>query len=162
MRDRVSRSGSRVIEWCVLAALLLIVMGVFQRQMRAVQGRGELAAIQSTLGALRTAFVLEHIRQTVAGHAQSVAAPQRNPFLLLESVPPNYAGEHAVLQLESTAPGSWVFDPVCSCIGYVLLYPQWLETPPDLTTLWFSVLGRTGPLTINAVGAYVWQGQVVN
>jgi hypothetical protein len=152
----------RLVEWGVVAVLLVVVLGLFGRQMRDVQGRAELAAVQTTLGALRTALVLEHIRQTVSGNAQNVAVPQRNPFLLLDSIPPNYAGERAVLKAETTAPGSWMFDPVCSCIGYVLLYPEWLDSPRDLPALWFSVLGRTAPLSIQASGAYVWQGQVVN
>jgi len=151
-----------MVEWGILLVLLLVLVGVFGRQIRMVQGQAELAAVQTTLGALRTAFVLEHIKQTVAGHAKTVAAPQRNPFLLLESVPPNYVGERAVLQLESTAQGSWVFDPVCSCVGYVLRYPQWLDSPADLPALWFSVAGSSAPLSISAMQTYMWQGQVVN
>jgi hypothetical protein len=127
-----------------------------------VQGQAELAALQSTLGALRTALVLEHIRHTVSGDAQSVAAPQRNPFLLLDTVPPNYLGERAVLKTESAAPGSWVFDPVCSCVGYVLRYPALLDSPADLPALWFSVTGSAAPFSISANETYVWQGQVVN
>jgi hypothetical protein len=151
-----------MVEWGILAVLIFTLVGTFGRQLRVVQGQTELAALQYTLGALRTALVLEHLRHTVAGDTKSVATPQRNPFLLLDTVPANYAGERAVLQLESTAPGSWVFDPVCSCVGYVLRYPQWLDSPADLPALWFSVAGSTAPLSIRAADTYVWQGQVIN
>ena len=156
------RDNARLVEWGILGVLILALLGIFGRQVRVVQGQTELAALQSTLGALRTALVLEHLRHTVAGDAKSVAAPQRNPFLLLSTVPPNYAGERAVLKTESTAPGSWVFDPVCSCVGYVLRYPALLDSPADLPALWFSVKGSNAPFSISANETYVWQGQVVN
>jgi hypothetical protein len=156
------RWGGRMVEWGILALVILVFAGVFGQQLREVQARAELAVIQSTLGALRTALVVEHIKHTVAGNTKSVAVPQRNPFLLLDTVPVNYAGEHAVLQSEAVTPGSWVFDPACSCVGYVLLHPQWLESPPNLPALWFSVAGSSAPLSIHATQTYRWQGQVVN
>lgn len=151
-----------MVEWSILAVLVLVIAGVFGHQVRVVRGQGELAAVQSTLGALRTAFVIDHLQQAVRSSAPRVAEQQRNPFLLLKDVPPNYAGEFAVLKMEAVAPGSWVFDPDCGCIGYLLLYPQWLESPPDTRAVWFRISTPPGALLIAPMNAYIWQGQPLN
>lgn len=151
-----------MLEWGIVAVTVLVIAGVFGRQVRVVQGQGELAAVQSTLGALRTAFVIDHLQQMVGAPKLRVAVPQRNPFLLLKNVPANYAGESAVQKLDGVAPGSWVFDPDCGCIGYLLLYPQWLESPPDTAAVWFRVGAPPEALQITPLKAYVWQGQSLN
>lgn len=154
--------GRRVVEWGILVILVLVLMGVFVRQVRVVQGQAELAAVKSTLGALRTTLVISYLEQSVGPRPTRVAALQRNPFLLLKNPPANYAGEFGALQTEQVPPGNWVFDPDCSCIGYLPLYPQWLESPPQAQAAWFRVGGTQGPLQITAMDAYIWQGQVLN
>jgi hypothetical protein len=151
-----------MVEWGILVVLVLVLAGVFGRQVRVVQGQAELAAVQSTLGALRTAFVIEHLQQTVKSTQPGVAALQRNPFLLLKEPPVNYAGEFSVLKMDAVVPRSWVFDPDCECIGYLLLHPQWLESPPDTAVVWFRISAPPGPLSITPLHTYIWQGQVVN
>jgi hypothetical protein len=152
----------RMVEWGILVVLVLVLLGAFERQLRVVQGQAELAAVQSTLGALRTAFVLEHLQQAVAAHAPSVAVPQRNPFLLLKSLPANYAGQFGMRNAYAAASGSWVFDPDCVCIGYLPLYPQWLQSPPDTSTMWWRASAPPGPMFLTPLHPYVWQGQSLN
>ena len=152
-----------MVEWGILLVLVLVVAGVLGRQARVVQGQAERAAVISTLAALRTALVLDHLQKVVGSSDPVGVAPvQRNPFVLLGSVPPNYAGEFGALQLEQVPSGSWVFDRECSCVGYLPLDPQWLESPPNTQTTWFAVQGTAAPLQITARENYVWQGQVVN
>lgn len=151
-----------MVEWGILVVLVVVLVGVLGRQLRVVQGQAERASVQSTLGALRTAFVIDHLQQTVNTPKSGVAVLQRNPFKLLKAVPANYAGEFAVLKMDAVAPGSWVFDPVCGCIGYLLLYPQWLESPPDTTAVWFRIGAPPETLQITPLQAYVWQGQLLN
>jgi len=157
--------SGRVLEWGIVVVVLLTLMGAFERHVRVVQSQGEFAAVKSTLGALRTALVLDFLQQTVHTARPNVVAQQRNPFLLLKEVPANYAGEFAALHLETVAPGSWVFDPDCSCIGYLPMYSQGLESPtntPVTPVSWFKVGAAAGPLQITAMDAYVWQGQLLN
>lgn len=151
-----------MVEWGVLVVLVVVLVGLFGRQLRVVQGQGELAAVQSTLGTLRTAFVIDHLQQMVGVPKPHVTGQQRNPFLLLKNVPANYAGESAVLKLDTVAPGSWVFDPDCGCIGYLLLYPQWLESPPDTAAVWFRIDAPPNALQITPFKAYLWHGQSLN
>lgn len=151
-----------MVEWSILLLVVLVLMGVFGRQVRVVQGQGELAAIKSTLAALRMALVIDHLQQSVQTPGAGVAAQQRNPFLLLKGLPANYAGEVGLQQIDAVAPGSWVFDADCGCIGYRPLYPQWLESPVNTQAVWFKVGAASGPAQITAMQVFVWQGQVVD
>lgn len=142
--------------------VLGILIWAFGHQVRVVQGQGERAAVQSTLGALRTALVIDHLQHRITPAGNGGAAQQRNPFLLLRSIPTNYAGSVARADVESVLPGSWVFDPDCVCIGYRLLYPQWLENPADTRAVWFRIEAEAGPLQISPMARYVWQGAAIN
>jgi hypothetical protein len=148
-----------VVEWGLTVLVILVMTGVFGRQFRTVQGQGELAALKTTLGALRTALVIDHLKNTVDG--QTRAPVQRNPFLLLDHVPSNYFGTLASLKGQPLPPGNWVFDGYCNCIGYEPLYPQSLENPGDAPTVWFRISAPPGPLQITPVQEYMWQGEVV-
>ena len=72
----------RIVEWSLLAAVIVLLVLLFARQVRVIQGQGELAAVKSTLGALRTALVLDHLRQNVQSGKAPVGFTQRNPFEL--------------------------------------------------------------------------------
>ncbi len=154
----LSRRGA---EWSILLAVVLVLIGVFGREFRFVQGQGELAAIKTTLGALRTALVIDHLHATTAGH-QAVAQPQRNPFLVLDHAPTNYAGVLGAVKADAIPPGNWVFDAFCNCIGYEPLYSHALEEAGDAPMLWFRVSAPPGPLQISPLQIYKWQGQTVN
>ncbi|PJC16261.1 MAG: hypothetical protein CO066_02805, partial [Comamonadaceae bacterium CG_4_9_14_0_8_um_filter_60_18] len=56
----------RPVEWLAMALLLLVLIGTFVHYSRFVQSQAEVAAIKSTVGALRTALVVEHLRRQVA------------------------------------------------------------------------------------------------
>jgi hypothetical protein len=133
-----------------------------QQQSHALQAQAELAAVQSTLGALRTSLVIEHLQKAVHTDQGVVAGLQQNPFLVLRSLPANYAGEVARADIAGMSAGSWVFDRECVCIGYLPLNPGSLEPSTDPAVLWYRVGGAPGPLQITAEQAYLWQGQAVN
>lgn len=155
-------------EWTLLGLVIGLLVSAFGYHVRAVQVQGERAAVQYMLGNLRTALVLHTVAAQVGNTPAATAPPARgarpaalNPFLLLEKMPANFAGEHAVLQAHSMVPGTWVFDGECGCIGYRMLYPDGLDIPPDAGAIWFRVEGLAGPLHIKALLPYVWQGLVV-
>lgn len=146
--------------------LLLIVLGaVLAHQMRALRGQAELAHIKSTLGTLRTALVVVHLESNVAStrpQGGAVVQAQRNPFAALQQPPPSYAGLAGPEALVALPGGSWVFDPVCSCIGYRPSEPAWLQAPTGAVSMWFRVHASGGPLQISAQQSYVWMGQPVD
>jgi hypothetical protein len=141
--------------------------GQGQNNLRSVQGQVEKAAIKTNLGGLRMAFVIDHLAlQTAsiqpASEGASPASGQRNPFLLLQRMPANYAGEMPASETAALPRGSWVFDPACPCIGYRPLYPEWLSSPKGEQMLWFNVTGASPPYQLAPRMVYVWKGEVLN
>ena len=152
----------RMIEWSLVAALIVVLALVFMHKVRMLQAQAELAAVKSTLGALRTALVLDHLQHRVKENGASVAPLQRNPFYLLQRRPPNYLGELSRAQAETAPDGSWVFDPACICIGYRPLYADWFDSPSGELLAWYQLSGDAGPWQLTAKEAYMWQGQGMN
>lgn len=151
----------RALEWGVLFVVLAGVVGFFAQQTRVLHGQAELAAIQSTLGSLRTALVLDHLQRAAKGNAADVATLQRNPFKLVRSEGSNYAGEFDRSHIVDANPGSWVFDKDCVCVGYRPMHPEWAEPTDTPVSLWFKVSEPPGPLQLTAQESYLWQGQKV-
>ena len=155
-------SWSRLAEWSFVAGTIVVLALVFVRQVRVVQGQGELAAVKSTLGALRTALVIDHLHKSVSLGTGLVASAQRNPFELLQRRPVNYLGEMTRDGAEMAPAGSWVFDAVCACVGYRPIYVQWFDSPSGDVMAWYQVSGAPGPFQLTAKEAYIWQDQLMN
>jgi hypothetical protein len=154
----VGRNSRRLVEWGLTLLVILLVCAYFVREFRYVQGQGELAAVKTTLGALRTALLLDHLKGVIDGTTQTKPV-QANPFLLLAPVPANYAGVLSDANRPSLQPGTWVFDAYCSCLGYAPRYAYALTTPTDTAGVWFRVSKPPGPLQITAMQSYRWQEQ---
>lgn len=160
----------RIAEWSLLTLVLVVLLSVFGHQVRAVQVQAERAAVQSTVGALRTALVLRHVTAQLAGNAV-VAQPMAptepntaqvsNPFLLLKALPGNFAGSFAMEHADAMPLGAWAFDADCGCVGYRLLYPDALEQPEGAQAVWFRIDNSSVVLQMVPVARYVWQGQVL-
>ena len=155
---QVSFWSLRMTEWLILALLVLAVGFWFARQAYVVKGQAELAAVRTTLGALRTAFILEHLRQAVQDPVKGVAPSQRNPFDLVQTRPPNYRGAIQPLQLLDVPAGQWFFETEGECIGYRPFHPEWLDSPNSDTVAWYRVSQPPGPLQLNPLEPYRWQG----
>ena len=157
--------NARLTEWGVMAGLVLVLGIVLAYQVRELRGQAELAQIKGTLGALRTALVVAHLKSSAAGtrpQGGAVVQAQRNPFAILQRSPPNYAGLAGPEALAALPGGSWVFDAVCSCIGYRPTESVWLQSPVGAMSMWFRVGSTEGPLQITAHQPYVWMGQPVD
>lgn len=155
-------SWSRLLEWSVLGGVVFVLGLVLARQVRSVQAQAELAAIQSTLGALRTAFVIDYSHKQMETGAASLAPAQRNPFELLAQYPVNYRGVMPATEAANAAVAGWVFDPKCVCVGYRPLEAEWLASPSGDMMAWYQVSSVPGPLQLTAKEAYVWQGKGIN
>jgi len=152
----------RMIEWSLVAALIVVLALVFMHKVRVLQGQAELSNVKTTLGALRTALVLDHLQHSVSSRGTDLALLQRNPFELLQRRPTNYLGELSRAQAAAAPDGSWMFDPVCVCVGYRPLYAEWLVSPSGEPLAWYQLSGDAGPWQLTAKEAYIWQGQVMN
>lgn len=148
------------------ASVVVTAVNYGQRDLSEVEGQVEGAAIQTNLGGLRTAFAIDFLVRQVeekrsGGAVNTMAPAQRNPFLLLHRVPANYAGEMRAQATGALPPGNWVFDPVCSCIGYKPLYPRWLKGASGEPMLWFQVSQGEPPFLLTPREPYVWKDMVV-
>jgi hypothetical protein len=152
----------RLVEWSLVAMLIMVLILAFLHQARAVQRQAELSAVRTTLGALRTAFVIQHLQLASATSGQSVVVAQRNPFELLERRPVNYFGEIRSLDTTMVPPGNWVFDAVCGCVGYMPADAEAFDSPGGELMAWYRVEANSGPLQLTAKEVYLWQGQVMN
>lgn len=157
------RMQGRLLEWGVMLCVVLLALGVFGYQSRQLQVQAERAMVLSTLGSLRTSLVLEHVRRAVQGaDGGTAAAVKRNPFQVLPYPPANYAGEKSMSHIVEVPEGSWIFDPVCPCIGYRVQHGQGLEPAREPLALWFRVSEPSGMLELQAAEPYRWQGQPVH
>ena len=147
-----------MVEWGILAVLVMVFLGVFGHYARRIQGQSERAAVLSTLGALRTALVIDHVQRAAKHASTEPSRTPSNPFLVLNTAPVNYAGEMSVVQSLAAPPGRWVYDPQCVCIGYLPMDSDWHSTMPDASILWFKVTEGQGPRELIAMAPYTWQG----
>lgn len=152
----------RIVEWSIVAAVLIALIWALEHQVRVVQGQGERAAIRATLTSLRAGLVIDQLMLQARPRAAPDAPRPQNPFALMQSIPPNFAGELAMRNVNSAPPGSWVFDPECVCVGYRLLYPQWLEPAQAADAIWFRIRSENGQVRLSALTDYLWLGQRLN
>jgi hypothetical protein len=143
-------------EWCTVALVLVALMWAFERQVRVVQGQGEKAMVWSTITALRSALTIDLLTRHVRPAQQG--PNEKNPFHLLQYMPGTFVGERAQREALSLTPGSWVYDPECECVGYRLLYPQWLEPAQAADTIWFRVQVVDGAVRVAPLTHYLWFG----
>ena len=153
--------SGRTLEWAILVAVLLLLIGSYGRQSIALQEQAEVATVQLTLGALRTSLVVDHLQKQAHGNGGDDVLVQRNPFKVLDTPPTSYAGEVSMADITSVAPGSWVFDQECICIGYRPQNHFWADSDAEPVALWFRVSEPPGPLQLTAMETYLWHGQTV-
>ncbi len=146
----------RLSEWSVVALVLVALMWAFEHEARAVQGQGEKMMVWSTVSALRAALTIDMLTRQVRPAQQG--AKEKNPFRLLQTLPANFAGEMAVRDVFSLPSGSWAYDPDCPCVGYHLLYPQWLEPAQHGDTVWFRIDIQDGAVRLVPLSHYLWFG----
>jgi hypothetical protein len=154
--------NARVMEWAVVAVLIGALVLTFLHQARVLQRQAEFAGIRATLGALRTALVVQHLQAQMPGQSQSVATMQRNPFELLDRRPSNYRGVIQAKDLAMLPTGGWVFEPACGCVGYLPLDGAEFDTASGGNVAWFVVNTAALPYQLQPKETYVWQGQVLD
>ena len=151
-----------MVEWGILAVGVLVLGGAWAQHGVDIRGQGERAAVLSTLGAMRTSLVIDHLQRASQSAAAGKTTASANPFLTLQYLPPNYRGEMAVLQALEAPPGSWMFDPQSLSIGYMPQDPQWFDANTGTRILWFRTDLSPGPRALIPLAPYVWRGVLVN
>lgn len=150
----------RLLEWALVAAVLVALIWAFERQVGVVQGQAERLTVQLTLKALRDTLTLEQLLKAARPPVASTQPKTVNPFALLQGVP-NFAGNATMENIGTVAPGNWAFDPDCGCIGYRLRYPHGLEPTQEADAIWFRVEAVNGVFRLSPKGNYRWYEQVL-
>jgi hypothetical protein len=152
----------RTVEWSLMVALIVIVGTVFFDKANQVRGQAEAAAIQSVLGTLRVALVVDQVKAQSDSGTGRAPVRQRNPFALLPTPPANYFGEtpaNATAAHLPGPPGSWTFSAACDCIAYVPLNDQWFSSASGDTVAYFQIKDQgDGPLQLVKRETYYWRG----
>ena len=151
-----------MVEWGILAVVLLVLAGALAHHVIDIRGQGERAAVLSTLGAIRTSLVIDHLQRASKGAAAGKEITSANPFLTLQYLPPNYRGEMAVPKALELPPGSWMYDPQNLSIGYMPQDSQWYDANSGTRILWFRTDFGPGPRVLIPLAPYVWRGILVN
>jgi hypothetical protein len=152
----------RVIEWGIVTLVLFALIWVLGREARVVQGQGERVAVKATLASLKAALAIDQLTAQMRAQKGTSTEKPKNPFTLMQGATPNYAGELTLRNIDSVPPGSWVFDPECGCVGYRLLYPQWLEPEQEADAIWFRVGATLADPRLKQQAQYRWFGQSMN
>ena len=161
-RQRSSFWHSRPFEWGVVVVVLAAIGGVFTWEYQQTEGQAEYASIQSTLGNMRTALLLDFLQRAASARPLAARGPEQNPFPLLTPSADNYAGEVTMAEQSDVEPGNWMFDGQCVCVGYRPRHPQWLLPAKDPAVLWFRLTNTSGPIQVTAMHHYRWQGQPIS
>jgi hypothetical protein len=154
--------NQRLVEWSLVVLLVGALVLAFLHQVRVVQRQAEFANIRTTLGALRSVFVMQHLRAQLSGQNSSVTLRQPNPFELLDRRPGNYRGVIRAKDLPLLPSGGWVFEPVCGCVAYLPLDAAEFESTSGEAVAWFVVNTSAEPYQLTPKEAYVWQGQLLD
>ena len=156
--SRPSFWASRPFEWAVVVAVVLAAVTAVNHQYQELQGQAEYAAIQSVLGSMRTAMVLQYLQDAADKKTPSnaAAAVVSNPITLLQPLPV-YAGIVRMGDQAQVQPGNWMFDADCGCIGYRPLNPDWLAPYQDFPSLWFKLRSTQGVPELVAMHSYFWR-----
>ena len=148
---------TRPFEWAVVAAVVIAGGAAVNRQYRDLEGQAEYAAIQSVLGSMRTALILDYLQKAANGKPGHAPTTAPNPIVLLQPLP-TYAGPVHMADQSFVRPGNWMFDADCGCVGYRPLNPDWLEPRRDFPALWFKVGNARGVPELVAMHTYFWHG----
>lgn len=150
------------VEWLLMVVVISVLVVFFLHFAQQTKGQSELAAIKSTVGALRTAFVIDHVQQQVRPVSGSAAPVHTNPFELVQPRPGNYRGEMDTAKAADVPPGSWFFVPSCPCVGYRPMDDLWLNSPSSSSLIWFKVVGMPGVLQLVPQEKYLWGNNFID
>lgn len=140
----------------VVVCIIALCAALLLDRLRYYQEAAEKAAMEQTVGALRSAMQLRVAAMLLKGQERNIESLARaNPVDWLMDPPPGYRGEFRAPEPE-VPPGSWYFDATRSELVYVPNLDAHLQLGRDATRLRFRVqieFEPTGPDSTHALGA---------
>ncbi|MGZ5885091.1 MAG: type II secretion system protein [Burkholderiaceae bacterium] len=109
MRD--ARAGFTLIEMIVTISIIAILMAALLNRILWYQEQAEKAAMEQTLGIMRSALNLQFANLAAQGRVKEVPSLlEQNPMAWLAQRPSNYLGEFYAPKSEDVVSGYWYFD----------------------------------------------------
>jgi prepilin-type N-terminal cleavage/methylation domain-containing protein len=136
--------GWTLLELIIVVALVVILFVAAFEHLLPLRGAAERVAVESTLGALRSALGLEASHRAVKGRLADILAMEGdNPMDWLDVTPPGYRASFE--PGEAPRPGEWYFDPANRELVYVLRYPEYVFREIDEPALRWRVTRLATP-----------------
>jgi len=103
--------GFTLIELAIVVSVAGILAGLFLNRIGFYQEQAEKAAMEQTLGVIRSALHLQVASLVAKGRESEIPNLLiKNPMDWLADKPKNYAGEYFAPKPQDIEPGSWYFD----------------------------------------------------
>lgn len=111
VRSRARALGFTLFELILSLMVVSVFAGKLAERFVDYQEQAEKAAMEQTVGSIRSALNIRMAALIARGRSEDVAKLlEMNPFTLLNDQQKNYAGEHYEVQPDSIPPGSWYYD----------------------------------------------------
>jgi general secretion pathway protein G len=118
--QRKKSGGFTLFEFCVVAALLAVLLTVLAQRLVFYQEQAERVAVETTVSNMRTGLYSTVAHLYMSNRDAEVAAlAGRNPVIWLDRKPPNYQGEYDAPGPAEVIPGSWYFDRTRQYLVYI-------------------------------------------
>ncbi len=131
LESRRSGRGLTLIELIVVICIIGVSATLLLERLRFYQEAAEKAAMEYTVGAVKSALQLQVAAMLVGGEERNIESLARvNPTGWLQEPPPGYRGEFRAPQ-PAVPRGSWYFDATRSELVYVPNLDAHLNPGPD-------------------------------
>jgi general secretion pathway protein G len=126
--------GFTLLELIVAISIVAILAGLFLVRIPFYQEQAEKTAMEQVAGAVQSALVLRIgtlLTRGAANEKELKALASDNPINWLQQKPRNYAGEFFDPDLQTIAPGRWLFDLKTRDLVYVPDHAEFLKAGSD-------------------------------
>ncbi|MDB5770506.1 MAG: hypothetical protein JWM42_880 [Burkholderia sp.] len=108
---KAGHAGFTLIELIVVISIVAVAAGVLLERVLVYREQAEKAAMEHTVGALRSALHLEFASLIAKNRAHELPKLlEQNPMDWLAQKPANYVGEYFAPKPQDITKGSWYFD----------------------------------------------------